>query len=106
MTIITNLLVIFCNILTSAHFLRRGEITAHILFLIIPFLLFFKSKFTNIIIYLSLAYSTLMWTIYALQTVSFRITHQIPYMRLIIIMSSVICLTVLTMILFYKKSSK
>jgi cellulose synthase/poly-beta-1,6-N-acetylglucosamine synthase-like glycosyltransferase len=102
MNILSAILVFFCELLTAAHFLRSGEMVLFALFTALPFLLFFKSKISYILLHLSLIFSIIIWALCTIQMISYRIKSNMPFMRLSIIMSGVILIVVITQIIFYK----
>lgn len=102
MNIISVMLVVFCELLTAAHFLRRGEMVLFALFIALPFLLFFKSKISYLLLHLSLMFSFIIWVLSTIQVVSYRIKSNIPFIRLSMILAGIILIVVITQIIFYK----
>lgn len=102
MNILSVMLVVACELLTAAHFLRSGEMILFALFTALPFLLFFKSKISYLLLHLSLIFSFIIWISSTVQMISYRIKSNMPFMRLSIIMAGVILIVVITQIIFYK----
>ncbi|MCB4204947.1 hypothetical protein LF845_08240 [Deferribacterales bacterium Es71-Z0220] len=91
--------LLLSSLLTAAHFLRGGEYIFVTIFVILPFLYFFKHNITYYIIQFFLLFATVEWVKTAYLVIKYRIAYSIPYFRFSVILFAVICLVVYSMFL-------
>lgn len=98
--------IILCFILLAAHFSRAGMMMLAIISLILPFLLFIKKSVIARILQLSLILGALEWVRIMIVYAQERIYLGEPYIRLVLILSTVALFTAASSLIFQSKSIK
>lgn len=96
--------IIFSGLLISAHFMRAYGNLIGSLFLIFLFLLFIKQWWVLRFWQIYLAFSAIIWTITTFNLFQMRIEMQEPWIRLALILGSVILITIFS--LFWMENKK
>ena len=100
------LAIIFCSLLLAAHFGRAGLFALQYLSVLMPFLLFWKSKIAARIIQAFLFLGGLEWIRITVYYVKIRMNNGEEWLRLLIILGIVAILTIATSFVFRSKSMK
>ena len=87
--------ITFALVLISAHFFRAGNLEVSFLFASIPLLFFIKKQWALNIISLFLFFGFLIWVHSSISLIYFRITTNLPWFRLTLIMTLVSLFTLL-----------
>ena len=98
--------IILCFLLLAAHFGRANLLILQILSILIPFLLFWKTKIAAFIIQACLILAGIEWIRTAVYYARIRIENGEPWLRLAIILGSVAVLNFATILVFRTKSMK
>ncbi len=98
--------IILCFLLLAAHFGRANLLILQIFSILIPFLLFWKTKIVAIIIQSCLILAGIEWIRTAVYYARIRIENGEPWLRLAIIIGSVVILNFATIVVFRTKSMK
>ena len=96
--------LIFCFLLLAAHFGRANILPLQIVSIIVPFLLFWKSKLAARIIQISLILGGIEWIRILIYYVRIRVTNGEDWLRLAIILGVVAILTAATALVFRTES--
>ena len=100
------LAIIFCFLLLAAHFGRAGFYGLQYLSILMPFLLFWKSKIAARIIQVYLVLGGLEWIRITIHYIKIRMETDEPWLRLMFILGTVAILTMATALVFRSKSMK
>ena len=100
------LAIVFCSLLLAAHFGRAGLFALQYVCVLIPFLLFWKSKIAARIIQIYLVLGGLEWFRITVHYIKIRMASGEPWLRLLIILGVVAILTMATALVFRSKSMK
>jgi hypothetical protein len=98
--------VILCFLLSAAHFGRANLLILQIISILIPFLLFWKTKIAATIIQACLLLAGIEWIRTTIYYARIRIENGEPWLRLAIILGSVAVLNFATILIFRTKSMK
>ena len=98
--------IILCFLLLAAHFGRANLLILQIISILIPFMLFWKTKIAAIIIQACLILAGIEWIRTAVYYARIRIENGEPWLRLAIILGSVAILNFATALVFRTKSMK
>ncbi len=98
--------VILCFLLLAAHFGRAQIFILQYISILIPFLLFWKTKIAAFIIQACLLLAGIEWIRTAVYYARIRIEDGEPWLRLAIILGSVAALNFATILVFRTKSMK
>ena len=98
--------ITLCFLLLAAHFGRANLLILQIISILIPFLLFWKTKITAIIIQACLMLAGIEWIRTTVYYARIRIENGEPWLRLAIILGSVVVLNFATVLIFRTKSMK
>ncbi len=98
--------VILCFLLLAAHFGRAQIFILQYVSILIPFLLFWKTKIASIIIQACLVLAGIEWIRTTFYYARIRIENEEPWLRLAIILGSVAILNFATILVFRTKSMK
>jgi len=101
-SVITFAFLLLSSLLTAAHFLRAQQIVFVIIFVILPFLFFFKNKYVTYFIECALFFSVVEWLLTAYKIITYRVAHAVNYTRFSIILLSVILFIIFTMFMVWK----
>lgn len=93
-------------LLIGAHFLRRGDLILVGLSLVCMGFLFVKKPFFARLIQVVLVLATVEWIYTTYVFASIRMENGLPYVRLVIILSVVACLTLSSAGVFFLKTQK
>ena len=99
-------LLIVSYLILGAHFLREGEIVLTVFCLFIPFLLFIKKKWSLIVIQLFTFGGVLVWIQTLFLLINARMDMGEPWLRMAVILSAVILLTLISAFLLNSKIIK
>ena len=98
--------IILCFVLLAAHFGRANLLILQIISILIPFLLFWKTKIVAIIIQTCLMLAGIEWIRTTVYYARIRIENGEPWLRLAIILGSVAVLNFATVLVFRTKSMR
>jgi hypothetical protein len=98
--------VILCFLLLVAHFGRANLLILQIISILIPFLLFWKTKIAVIIIQVCLLLAGIEWIRTAVYYARIRIENGEPWLQLAIILGSVAVLNFVTVLILRTKLIK
>lgn len=86
------------SILASAHFFRGGDYLLSIFYLLIPISYFVKRRISLTILLSSLLYALIEWIFTAKGIIYYRMINHLPYVRLTLILLTVIFINIITII--------
>ena len=98
--------IILCFLLLAAHFGRANLFILQIISILIPFLLFWKTKVTAFIIQACLLLAGIEWIRTTVYYTQIRIENGEPWLRLAIILGAIAVLNFATILVFSTKSMK
>ena len=98
--------IILCFLLLAAHFGRANLFILQIISILIPFLLFWKTKVTAFVIQACLMLAGIEWIRTTVYYTRIRIENGEPWLRLAIILGTVAILNFATILVFSTKSMK
>ena len=98
--------IILCFLLLAAHFGRANLLILQIISILIPFLLFWKTKVATIIIQACLTLAGIEWIRTTVYYARIRIENGEPWLRLAIILGTIAILNFATILVFKTRSMK
>lgn len=98
--------IILCSLLMAVHFGRANMFILQLLCTLIPFLLFWRSKFSARILQLLLILFGLEWIRALIYYIRIRISHGEDWYLLAIILGTVIAINFATLLVFRTKFMK
>lgn len=99
-------LIILSYILLGAHFLREGEMLLAAFCLVFPLLLLIKKKWSLLVVQIFIYGGVLVWIQTLLLLINERMTFDLPWIKMAIILGGVIIFTLTSGLLLNSKVIK
>ena len=99
-------LLIISYLLLIAHFLREGEVLLTALYLLVPFFLIIKKKWSLILLQIFIYGGVLVWIQTLFSLIVARIDMGAPWLRMAIILGVVILITLISGLLLNSRLIK